>query len=205
MRGQVTVAALYVDPLGCYPRMADVDCWDAERDARLYAGPHPVVAHPPCGPYSSLRHMRQLRRESDAECGPRAVEQVRAFGGVLEQPARSKLWARCGLPEPNAFSDDSSYSIEVEQVSWGHPARKPTWLYLVGCPWDLVRAGLRTGGRPTHWCSGGRRRSSGSGGLIPPGIKACSAQMRRRTPLAFAEWLVCLARSAAAASTRRVG
>lgn len=30
---------------------------------------------------------------------------------------------------------------------------------------------------------------------IPPGIKVCSALQRRRTPRAFAEWLVGLARS----------
>jgi hypothetical protein len=44
----------------------------------------------------------------------------------------------------------------------------------------------------------GRRRSSGRGGLVPPGVKVCSAQLRRRTPRAFAEWLVHLARGARA-------
>jgi hypothetical protein len=28
---------------------------------------------------------------------------------------------------------------------------------------------------------------------VPPGIKVCSAQQRRRTPVAFAEWLVSVA------------
>lgn len=202
-----TVVALYIDPRGPYPRMSGVDCWDESRDARSYGGPHPVVAHPPCGPWGNLRHMRQLRREADAECGPRAVEQVRAYGGVLEQPAGSKLWDRCDVPRPGRLSvggdlciafggADPGYSIAVEQVSWGHPARKPTWLYLVGVPWELVRSGLRSGGTPTHWCSGGRKRSSGSGGLVPPGIKVCSAQQRRRTPTLLAEWLVSLARAA---------
>ena len=42
------IAALYVMRDGCYYGMPDVDPWDEERDARLYAGPYAVVAHPPC-------------------------------------------------------------------------------------------------------------------------------------------------------------
>ena len=42
------VAALYVETNGVYYGLPDVDPWDEERDARLYDGPWPVVAHPPC-------------------------------------------------------------------------------------------------------------------------------------------------------------
>lgn len=42
------IAALYVEKNGVYYGLPDVDPWDKERDARLYAGPWPVVAHPPC-------------------------------------------------------------------------------------------------------------------------------------------------------------
>lgn len=198
-----TVAALYVDPRGPYPRMPGVDCWDEQRDARLYSGPAPVVAHPPCGPWGALKHMRvpnRERRTQDASCGPLAVEAVRRFGGVLEQPAGSGLWAYCEIPEPNFVHDRyGGYSVEIEQVAYGHVARKKTWLYLVGVPKDVVIAGLRASGKPTHWVSGGRNplRKNGrrGGGVVPPGIKVCSAQQRRRTPPAFAEWLVSLARS----------
>ena len=44
----MTVAALFVANPGCYIGLPDVDPWDKARDVRLYAGPHPVVAHPPC-------------------------------------------------------------------------------------------------------------------------------------------------------------
>lgn len=187
MQGEV-VAALYVDPRGPYPSMGDVDAWDAERDARLYDGPHPVVAHPPCGPWGKLRH---LCRQQDATCGLTAVEQVRAFGGVLEHPAHSRLFDACGLPRPGELPDAwGGVTIEVEQVRWGHCARKRTWLYLVG-----VRevGALPPPREPTHWISGGRHRT-GSRTPIPAGIRAASSQQSRRTPPAFAEWLVSLAR-----------
>ena len=185
------IAALYIDPRGPYPRMPGVDCWDETRDARLYDGPWPVVAHPPCGPWGAMRH---LYRGDDRDCGLRAVEQVRRYGGVLEQPAGSKLFSMVGLAVANQARDEHGFTVEVEQVAWGHPARKRTWLYCVGIDADIVVRGIRNGGTVTHWCSGGRRRSSGSGGLVPFGIKVCSAQQRRRTPPAFAVWLVEIAR-----------
>lgn len=196
-----TVAALYIDPRGPYPKMEGVDCWDAERDARLYEGPHAVVAHPPCGPWGKTRHMY---RGEEHDCAPRAVEQVRKFGGVLEQPAGSRLWDTCLLPRPSPNIVDSfgGYSVELDQSDWGHVARKPTWLYLVRVPALLANVHPRgfaappfLGRAPTHWCSGGRTKRPGMGATVPPGIKVCSAQQRRRTPPAFAEWLVELARS----------
>jgi hypothetical protein len=192
-----TVAALYIDPRGPYPALLGADmCWDETRDARLYDGPWPVVAHPPCGPWGGLRH---LYRGNEHDCALRAVEQVRRFGGCLEHPANSTLWREAGLPDPGQIiaqrSSGGMYPrmcIEVEQCAWGHVARKRTWLYIVGIEPGLVWSGIRTGGTPTHWASGG-----GTGrGRTPPGIKVCSAQQRRRTPVAFAEWLISMARHA---------
>jgi hypothetical protein len=158
---------------------------------------------------------------SDADCAPRAVEQVRKWGGVLEHPAGSKLWEHCGLPVPDfevhprsrlgvmkvlrvstardwfgAFVDDfGGYTIELDQVEWGHVARKRTWLYLVGVPRGALEAPPFPGREPTHYASGGRTQSSRKGAPVPAGIKVCSAQQRRRTPPLFAEYLIRLARS----------
>lgn len=193
------VVALYVDPRGPYPEFV-ADCWDETRDARVYGGPLPVVAHPPCGAYGSLRHLRVPNRErrDDADCGPIAVAQVRRWGGVLEQPRGSKLWEVCGLPLPGALPDEyGGYSLEVAQVEWGHVARKKTWLYLVGVPLSALGRQPFPGREPTHWVSGGRLHDrKGQGGVVPSGIKVCSAQQRRRTPAAFARWLVELAAAA---------
>jgi hypothetical protein len=183
----VTVAALYIDPRGPYANRPGVDAWDEKRDARLYDGPWPVVAHPPCGPWSSLRH---LWTRGQRDCGPRAVEHVQRFGGVLEHPAYSRLWEHCRLPKPGEGGRNGGVSYEVQQCDWGHPARKRTWLYVVGLGQSSPTMPPRR--EPTHWCSGG-----GTGrGKTPPGIKVCSAQQRRRTPPAFADWLIALAEQA---------
>src|SRR5262245_39628608 len=137
------VAALYVEKGGIYYGLPDVDPWDEERDARLYAGPWPVVAHPPCGTWSrNLCFVNEARWGKkvgdDGGCFAAALEAVRNFGGVLEHPAYSVAWERFGLPKPIAGGWtrsflDAGYTIEVSQVAYGHAARKRTWLYAVGC------------------------------------------------------------------------
>jgi hypothetical protein len=189
-----TVAALYVDPRGPYPKLVR-EWYDEARDARTYAGPWPVVAHPPCGPWGRLRH---LCTRQDRTLALGAVDQVRGFGGVLEHPRDSRLWAYCGMPRPGELPDAcGGIAIAVDQCDWGHVARKPTWLYLVG----VRNVGPRLPRRePTHWISGGRSRVGKKAKTtpVPPGIKVCSAQQRRRTPVAFAEWLLSLAASVSA-------
>jgi hypothetical protein len=183
------IAALYVDPRGPYPAMADVDCWDETRDARLYAGPWPVVAHPPCGPWGSLKH---LYKGSEHGLAPIAVEQVRAHGGVLEHPAHSRLWAHCSLPKPGDPHDaNGGYAIAINQVDWGHACVKPTWLYLVGVPMFKILPPF-PGRKPTHGIWYGSFERSGHVGVR---LLGASKEIRRRTPLLFAQWLVSLARS----------
>jgi hypothetical protein len=196
----VTVAVLYADMGGPYPHIPGVEVWALPwRDARRYEGPWPVVAHPPCGPWGKLRHMY---RGSEHDCGPIAVAQVHAFGGVLEHPAGSLLWDAVGLPKPGDWNDYNGFTIELNQCDWGHVARKKTWLYCYGIGRELLVTPEPRD--PTHWVSGGRGRSGKKAKTtpVPPGIKVCSAQQRRRTPPDFARYLVSLAE---AAGLRRQG
>lgn len=177
------VAALYVDPLGPYPKLLE-HWYDEARDARTYAGPWPVVAHPPCGPWGP---MRRLCRERDRACAPLAVELVRRWGGVLEHPYGSYLWRECQLPRPGELPDAfGGRAYQVRQVAWGHKCAKPTWLYVVGVRPGLVLEGLRTGGVPTHRVTSGPRMMS---------RPSASRKARTLTPRPFAEWLVSLADS----------
>jgi hypothetical protein len=199
------VVALYVDPRGPYPSRV-AECYDERRDARTYTGSLPVVAHPPCGPWGGLRH---LSAGHGVDLGPLAVELVRRVGGVLEHPAGSKLWEACELPKPYPKQGDplphpyrdahGGYSVQVDQVEWGHVARKTTWLYVVGLDPRELHDALQAckpfaGAVPTHWVSGGRnKRRKGRGGVVPVGIKVCSAEQRRRTPPRFADFLIAIA------------
>src|SRR5262245_949268 len=103
-RGVTTVVALFVATNGVYYGLPGVDPWDEERDARLYAGPHPVVAHPPCARWCRLAGLVEARwghkRGEDGGCFASALNSVRRWGGVLEHPAYSDAWAAFRLPLP---------------------------------------------------------------------------------------------------------
>lgn len=89
----MTVAALFVDPKGCYAGLPDVELWDEARDARLYDGPHPVVAHPPCSTWCQLASVNEKRYGhaigDDGGCFASALDAVRTWGGVPSDTARS--------------------------------------------------------------------------------------------------------------------
>jgi hypothetical protein len=128
---------LFVETGGAYFGLPDVDPWDEDRDARLYAGPWPVVAHPPCNRWSIMGACRGYRDGEDGGCFAAALDAVRRFGGVLEHPRYSLAWERFSLPAP-AFDGwstalgDPGWSTEVDQHAYGLRFRKPTWLYYVG-------------------------------------------------------------------------
>jgi len=191
------VAALFVDPRGHYPELAGVDCWTAERDARGYAGPHPVVAHPPCQLWTNFAGLNFIRYGgphnrpgNDQGCFARALDAVMQFGGVLEHPAQSHAWSTFGLPKPalrgwskHVFRGERVWVCEIWQTAFGHKAKKPTWLFYRGKRAPLDARWRRVPG--THQVGWFDR-------LKPTlGKREASA-----TPLPFALFLVELARGA---------
>ena len=140
------IAALYVEEGGCYYGLDGVDPWPAARDARLYDGPHPVAAHPPCERWGrfwhgSPRKPHQFELGDDGGCFAAALAAVRRWGGVLEHPEASRAWEHFGLRAPPraggwvSAGDWVGWTCRVEQGFYGHPARKATWLYA--CHTDL--------------------------------------------------------------------
>lgn len=147
--GLRTVAALYVETGGAYFDLPGVDPWDEARDARLYSGPHPVVAHPPCQRWGALAAVNYARwggehnrPGNDGGCFASALNAVLTFGGVLEHPKASRAWGAFGLTKPSStgwVQSDIGFVCEVWQSAYGHRASKATWLYYVGHrrPFDL--------------------------------------------------------------------
>jgi hypothetical protein len=156
------IAALYVQTDGAYYGITDVDPWDEARDARLYPGPWPVVAHPPCARWCALaglvEHRYGYRKGDDLGCFAFALQAVRSWGGVLEHPAWSRAWPAFGLYAPSPAGGWTpadhlgGWTCRVEQGHYGHRARKATWLLVYGAPLPSLRWG-RSGA--TAWVSGG--------------------------------------------------
>lgn len=134
------IAVLFVEKNGCYFGLPNVDPWDKERDARRYEGPWPVVAHPPCDRWhqlSAVNHKRWGFSINDDEgCFAAAYSAVRKWGGVLEHPAESRAFKFHRIPEPVSGNwqrtIDGDWTTEVWQSSYGHRARKRTWLLYHG-------------------------------------------------------------------------
>jgi hypothetical protein len=197
------IAALYIDPEGPYPNIPGVECWDELRDARSYTGPYPVVAHPPCHlwvNFAALNFKRyggeHNRPGNDGGKFAHALATVRRVGGVLEHPAGSKAWSTFGLCPPPPLGEtgwcecirlDGSreWVCEVWQSAYGHKARKRTWLLYVGNTPPLAANWKREPG--THQCGWFDRNK--------PTLGKREASL---TPVAFAEYLVALARHSAA-------
>lgn len=140
------IAALFVKTNGCYFNLPAVDPWDEQRDARLYTGPYPVVAHPPCqrwgkfwaGQPLHIKRTGERKVKGDDEgCFAAALKAVRTWGGVIEHPWGSAAWPHFGLKTPSRKGgwiavDDKGFTCCVEQGRYGHYARKPTLLLVYG-------------------------------------------------------------------------
>ena len=207
------IAALYVETGGTYVNLPGIECWDEERDARLYDGPHPVVAHPPCPRWGRMWFGQPLtvkltgRRKTkgfDAGCFGSALTAVRNWGGVLEHPYGSHAWAWFGLAVPPRSGgwikadNFGGWTCCVEQGRYGHYARKPTLLYAVGTdlpeldwgeseprydPEVIARMGLK------------RTKRLGEVGARGGGTDSTP---RIHTPAPFRDLLISMARSAGA-------
>ena len=198
------IAALFVAAEGCYFGLANVDPWNETRDAKLYAGPWSVVAHPPCARWGrywsggpSARERRYLG--DDGGCFASALASVRRWGGVLEHPEASHAWRAFSLflpPKSGGWipaGDGIGSTCCVEQGHYGHRARKATWLYACGCElpslqWGPSLASVRL---EDGFHSADERRRATKVGIC----QKLFSRERGATPIAFREVLIAMAES----------
>lgn len=201
------IAALYVEPDGAYAGLPGIDAWDEARDARAYAGPHPVVAHPPCQRWGRFWHgspsnPHQFKLGDDGGCFAAALASVRQWGGVLEHPADSQAWAAFGLAAPprsggwHAADFHGGWTCYVEQGFYGHIARKPTWLYACGVDLPSLRWG-----RGEQRLHPGLVEKYGYAYARRKGLVSCiggkdKTKKRNATPAEFRDLLLAIARTA---------
>jgi hypothetical protein len=145
-----------VETGGSYFGLPGVDPWDEPRDARSYAGPYPVVAHPPCQRWGKFwagqplwikRTGQRKVKGDDGGCFASALASVRLWSGVLEHPLDSHAWKYFGLNKPPRAggwvpAGDGGWTCCVEQGRYGHYARKPTWLLAHGIDLPELRWGI---------------------------------------------------------------
>lgn len=209
------IAALFVEPAprGVYQDLSNVDPWDEKRDARLYAGPWPVVAHPPCerwGRYwygGPMLHKLGRRKKlgDDQGCFEAALKAVRRWGGVLEHPEASHAWRAYGLVRPPrsggwiAADSFGGFTCCVEQGHYGHRARKMTWLYVVGgsAPVTLIWGPSSAGVRLDlgFHSKAERRAAQRLGTLRAHGVNRMPRGECSVTPIPFRDLLISIAES----------
>lgn len=205
------IAALYVETNGAYYGIEGVDPWDEARDARAYAGPHPVVAHPPCQRWGKMwfgspnvvkkTGVRKVKGD-DGGCFKAALEAVRNYGGVLEHPWGSHAWKHFEIRTPSRHGGwiradlHGGWTCCVEQRAYGHYARKPTLLYAFGVDLPELRWG-KTEARldPAVVERMGLNRAKRLGEVASKG-GGTDSTARIHTPPEFRELLIDMARSA---------
>ncbi|MBN2684387.1 MAG: hypothetical protein JXR40_03840 [Pontiellaceae bacterium] len=160
----------------CYnSQMVSVDLWDEERDAFIFLGGKPVVAHPPCRLWAKLKAMPNLteeERQREKRLGRHCVRMVLENGGVLEHPAGSELFDDMGLPS-GGYANKHGFTLEFPQRIFGHSMMKPTWFFFAGIAYEQVLPI-----RPALHFSPLKQ------------IHHLSAAQREATPPALAKWLL---------------
>ena len=182
------IAVLFARADSYYKTLPDCDVYDIDRDARKWPGGCPVVAHPPCRAWGGLSHMAKPRHD-EKDLARWAVAQVRKWGGVLEHPKKSKLWADQCLPR-TGYDAYGGWTLPIFQSSFGHRAEKATLLYIVGCaPRDLPNMPIVLG-EATHTIASSNARQRRDHPMHRPEV---TKKEREHTPPELANWLVSLA------------
>lgn len=163
-------AALFVRRNSHYKSLG-LDCYDEDRDALTWRGGVPGIFHPPCRGWSKLSHFSKHTHE-ELYLAEWSMSMVRKWGGVVEHPYESRLWAASHCYAFGVRDEYGGILIPIYQSWWGHRAAKKSCLYVVGPLPDLPEY------QPPTWLQK---------------VENMGRPERERTPAQFASWLVDLA------------
>lgn len=150
-----------------YKTIPGVDVWDEDRDAYFFTGSNPVITHAPCAQWSRMKAFANDDPDQK-ELAYHCLKYVLRNGGIFEHPGGSSFFKEAGVTN-NIYS--------VDQVWWGFPARKRTYLFFHYCKplafpvmqyLPTVRVGSRKGRKDTE----------------------ISKTQRSTTVRAFAHWMI---------------
>jgi hypothetical protein len=199
------VAAVFVYQDGHYSQYKGLDLWGIERDAMKYDRDLPVVAHPPCARWCQLAALVQkthgYKIGDDGGMFESALATVRRVGGVLEHPAYSIAWRHFDLPRPPiqggwVQGKCGGWACHVEQLQYGHEARKQTWLYAFGTDLPMLRWGRDPKLKPVKIVGPGPFDPTKPNKGRVPGFARLCGKVASATPNEFAELLLSIARTA---------
>ena len=164
-----------------YHMIDNLDLYDIKRNALSTVSCEAAIYHPPC------RSWGRLRKFAKTPFGEHwlavwAVLRMWRYGGVLEHPAGSKLWSFMNLARPGQrYDSHGGFSVSLNQSWFGYPAKKNTWLYVVGCDISELPEMPLNFNAITKTVSGSKNRNV---------LKELSHAERSRTTLLFNEYLI---------------
>jgi hypothetical protein len=156
------------EQLGC-------ECYGKERNALTYTGDKPVIAHPPCRAWGTMKHWAKPEI-GEKELALWAFDLVNKNGGILEHPLRSELW--------KTVNTSTGHLFPINQLDFGHVCTKPTMLYISGLQTlsSLPTIPL-TFKQPTHKIQSMKSEFGRK-------LKWANKNQREGTPEKLAQWMI---------------
>jgi hypothetical protein len=164
----------------------EVTTYDVRRDALSTSSTTAAIYHPPCRSWSRLRRFSNFK-PGEHWLGVWSILRVRRYGGIVEHPNGSYLFKFMQCNSPGCGKDIyGGELVKLNQVHWGHVAKKSTLLYIVGeFDYDLLMPPLPDA-RPTKVID----KNKGIGHL-----NYCSKRERSYSPILFCLFLINLCNS----------
>jgi hypothetical protein len=164
-----------------YKNYPNLEVFDADRNALSCKDETASIYHPPCRAWGQLKHFAKPR-PGERKLAIWSLLRINKFGGVLEHPANSELFKKYYLLMNKGFV------LDLEQVWFGHKARKPTKLYIVGIDRSELPHFKKIATEPTHQITWLRGKTKN--GLKQRRLPGLEKKDREGTPPLFADYLI---------------